>query len=216
MEHAGAHASYRESVKALLEQWEESSAAGGAGSSSARAATTTMQRDPSLSLLLPLLILLSTLLFLLIFFLIFLILVKRGRLSGRGGIALGDNDGPLDLSREEELDGEGGLRGIEQRWLEQQDEGTTAGYERAKRELPSMGVCPRACRRACRAMSTPSHMLYMRACPASVTWRETLTPSTWPAARSLPAAVPPQLDGDRHHPLPVPLDPGKGHLCLVL
>ena len=140
VEHAGAHASYRESVKALLEQWEgQGQSAGGASrssgsSSTVGSATTTMQRDPSLSLLLPLLILLSTLLFLLIFFLIFLILVKRGRLAGRGGIALGDNDGPLDLSREEELDGEGGLRGVEQRWLEQQDEGTTAGYERAKRE----------------------------------------------------------------------------------
>ena len=145
VEHAGAHASYRDSVKALLEQWErERPPAGGAGRSSSTvivtAMTTTMQRDPSLSLLLPLLILLSTLLFLLIFFLIFLILVKRGRLAGRGGIALGDNDGPLDLSREEELDGEGGLRGVEQRWLEQQDEGTTAGYERAKREWPSTRV----------------------------------------------------------------------------
>lgn len=88
-----------------------------------------LARDPALSLLLPLLILLSTLLFLLVFFLIFIIVLKRRR--GRG-IALTDNDGPIDLAREEELEGEGGLTGIEERWLEQQDEATQAGYERAK------------------------------------------------------------------------------------
>lgn len=95
----------------------------------AASTTVSMARDPALSLLLPLLILLSTLLFLLVFFLIFIIVLKRRR--GRG-IALTDNDGPIDLAREEELEGEGGLAGIEERWLEQQDDAPQAGYERAK------------------------------------------------------------------------------------
>lgn len=89
-------------------------------------------RDPSLALLLPLLILLSTLLFLLVFFLVFLIVLRRRR--GRG-IALQDYEGPLDLSREEEFEGEGGIAGVEERWLEQQDEAVQRGYERAKREF---------------------------------------------------------------------------------
>jgi hypothetical protein len=93
---------------------------------------TSMTRDPSLALLLPLLILLSTLLFLLVFFLVFLILVRRRR--GRG-IALQDHEGPLDLSREEEFDGEGGIVGVEERWLEQQDEAVQQGYQRAKRKF---------------------------------------------------------------------------------
>lgn len=91
------------------------------------------QRDARLSLLLPLLVLLSTLLFLLIFFLIFLIIFKRTR---RRGIALRDEDGPIDLTREEELEADGGLAGVEERWLEQQDESVGAGYDRAKRTLP--------------------------------------------------------------------------------
>ncbi|KAK9896112.1 SPRY-domain-containing protein [Cystobasidium minutum MCA 4210] len=91
--------------------------------------TTTTTRDPSLALLLPLLILLSTLLFLLLFFLVFLIVVRRRRSRG---IALQDYEGPLDLSREEEFEGEGGIAGVEERWLEQQDEAVQRGYERAK------------------------------------------------------------------------------------
>jgi hypothetical protein len=95
------------------------------------AISTTTMRDPSLTLLLPLLILLSTLLFLLIVFLVFLIVLKRKR---RSGIALLDSDGPIDLAREEEMEGEGGLAGVEERWLEQQDSSTRIGYERAKRQ----------------------------------------------------------------------------------
>ncbi|KAI3487126.1 hypothetical protein L1887_48959 [Cichorium endivia] len=69
--------------------------------------------DDTLALLLPLLILLSTLLFLLLLFIILVILVRR-----RARISLGDSDGPLDVGREEELEGTGGLDGLEQRWLE--------------------------------------------------------------------------------------------------
>lgn len=91
----------------------------------------TMGHDPTLTLLLPLLILLSTLLFLLVFFLVFLIVLRRRKSRG---IALLDHDGPLDLSREEEFEGEGGIAGVEERWLEQQDEFLQRGYERAKCE----------------------------------------------------------------------------------
>lgn len=80
-------------------------------------------------MLLPLLILLSTVLFLLLVFLAFLLLARRGR---RGAIALGDSSHPTNLDREDELEGEGGLAGLEQRWLETTDEATRAGYLRAK------------------------------------------------------------------------------------
>lgn len=83
--------------------------------------------DDTLALLLPLLILLSTLLFLLLLFIILVILVRR-----RARISLGDSDGPLDVGREEELEGTGGLDGLEQRWLESVDDPTQRGYRRAK------------------------------------------------------------------------------------
>lgn len=103
--------------------------------------SSAISRDPTLALLLPLLILLSTLLFLLIFFLVFIIVLKRKR---RQGIALQDDNGPLDLAREEELEGEGGLVGVEQRWLEQQDDNTKVGYDRAKSELDHWNFQPRS------------------------------------------------------------------------
>ncbi|KAJ9475486.1 Protein EAR1 [Pseudozyma hubeiensis] len=83
--------------------------------------------DDTLALLLPLLILLSTLLFLLLLFIILVIVVRR-----RARISLGDSDGPLDVGREEELEGTGGLDGIEQRWLETVEEPVQRGYRRAK------------------------------------------------------------------------------------
>ncbi|PWY99386.1 SPRY-domain-containing protein, partial [Testicularia cyperi] len=83
--------------------------------------------DDTLALLLPLLILLSTLLFLLLLFIILIIVVRR-----RARIALTDSDGPLDVGREEELEGTGGLDGLEQRWLESQDDTIRRGYRRAK------------------------------------------------------------------------------------
>ena len=81
----------------------------------------------ALLVLLPLLIILSSLLFLLLLFLVCVLLLRRRR-----GISLGDNDGPIDMSREELIDGEGGFEGVEERWLETVDEETQRQYRRAK------------------------------------------------------------------------------------
>ncbi|EJT98858.1 SPRY-domain-containing protein [Dacryopinax primogenitus] len=81
----------------------------------------------ALLVLLPLLIVLSTLLFLLLIFLIFVILLRKRR-----GIILRDHDGPLDLSREDIIEGEGGLEGVEQRWLDTVSEEVRRDYRRAK------------------------------------------------------------------------------------
>jgi hypothetical protein len=83
--------------------------------------------DDTLALLLPLLVLLSTLLFLLLIFIILVIFVRR-----RARIALTEGDGPLDIGREEELEGLGGLQGVEERWLETVDDAVRRGYARAK------------------------------------------------------------------------------------
>ncbi|KAA1468221.1 SPRY-domain-containing protein [Dentipellis sp. KUC8613] len=81
----------------------------------------------ALLVLLPLLIVLSTFLFLLLLFLVCVILLRRRR-----GIALRDGDGPVDMSREELIEGEGGFDGVESRWLESVDEHTRRSYLRAK------------------------------------------------------------------------------------
>jgi hypothetical protein len=98
--------------------------------------TATASDNEALAILLPLLILLSSLLFLLLLFLLFLIIARRRR-----GIALPDDEGPLDLGREEELEGEGGLEGVEQRWMDSVDEATRTGYIRAKSRLSFMRLC---------------------------------------------------------------------------
>ncbi|KAF8584981.1 SPRY-domain-containing protein [Ramaria rubella] len=81
----------------------------------------------ALLVLLPLLIVLSTFLFLLLLFLVCVLLLRRRR-----GILLRDSDGPIDMSREELIDGEGGFEGVESRWLESVDEETRRAYLRAK------------------------------------------------------------------------------------
>ncbi|KAE8225367.1 hypothetical protein CF319_g1884 [Tilletia indica] len=83
--------------------------------------------DGSLALLLPLLVLLSSMLFFLLIFIILVILLRR-----RARIILADQSGPLDIGREEELEGHGGLDGIEGRWLEGVEEAVARGYARAK------------------------------------------------------------------------------------
>ena len=87
-------------------------------------------REPAndaLLVLLPLLIVLSTFLFLLLLFLICILLLRRRR-----GIALRDNDGPIDMSRDDLVQGEGGFDGVESRWLESVNDGTRRLYLRAK------------------------------------------------------------------------------------
>lgn len=79
-------------------------------------------------ILLPLLIVLSTFLFLLLLFLICVIILRRRR-----GIMLRDSDGPIDMSRDDLVEGEGGFEGVESRWLETANETDQRLYERAKR-----------------------------------------------------------------------------------
>nr|AHA61593.1 endosomal SPRY domain protein [Volvariella volvacea] len=85
------------------------------------------QQPDALLVLLPLLIVLSVFLFLLLLFLICVILIRRRR-----GIVLRDNDGPIDMSREELIEGEGGFEGVETRWLESVSEPVRRDYLRAK------------------------------------------------------------------------------------
>ncbi|KAG6878384.1 hypothetical protein C0993_007566 [Termitomyces sp. T159_Od127] len=85
------------------------------------------QQPDALLVLLPLLIVLSTFLFLLLVFLICVLLIRRRR-----GISLNDRDGPVDMSREELIEGDGGFEGVESRWLEGVSEPTRREYNRAK------------------------------------------------------------------------------------
>jgi hypothetical protein len=85
------------------------------------------QQPDALLVLLPLLIVLSTFLFLLLVFLVCVLLVRRRR-----GISLSDHDGPVDMSREELIEGEGGFDGVETRWLESVTEHVRRSYLRAK------------------------------------------------------------------------------------
>lgn len=87
---------------------------------------TPPNRD-ALLFLLPLLIVLSTFLFLILLFLVFVILIRRRR-----GIRLRDGEGPVDLSREDLIEGEGGLEGVESRWLDSVSDSERRIYLRAK------------------------------------------------------------------------------------
>lgn len=87
----------------------------------------------ALYILFPLLIVLSTFLFLLLLFLICVIILRRRR-----GIMLRDHDGPVDMSREDLVEGEGGFETLESRWLETVSEGEQRQYQRAKRAYPNM------------------------------------------------------------------------------
>jgi hypothetical protein len=86
------------------------------------------QRD-AFFYILPLLIVLSTFFFLLLLFLICVIILRKRR-----GIMLRDNDGPIDMSREDLVEGEGGFEGVESRWLESVNENERRMYLRAKRK----------------------------------------------------------------------------------
>ena len=82
-------------------------------------------------LLLPLLIVLSTLLLILLLFLTCIIFLRRRR-----GISLREHDGPIDVSCEDLLQGDGGFEGVEERWLETVSEETRRAYRQAKGEYP--------------------------------------------------------------------------------
>ncbi|KAF8168045.1 concanavalin A-like lectin/glucanase domain-containing protein [Crassisporium funariophilum] len=81
----------------------------------------------ALLVLLPLLIVLSTFLFLLLTFLVCALVIRRRR-----GIILRDNDGPVDMSREELIEGDGGFEGVESQWLEGVSDNVRRAYLLAK------------------------------------------------------------------------------------
>lgn len=83
-------------------------------------------RMQTLAILIPLIVV-STVLLLLLFFTTALLLHRRRR-----GIELADEGGPTNLEREDRIDGEGGLDGVEARWLQTVDEPVKMGYVRAK------------------------------------------------------------------------------------
>ncbi|KIM32661.1 hypothetical protein M408DRAFT_184775 [Serendipita vermifera MAFF 305830] len=82
----------------------------------------------ALAVLLPFLFVLSTLLFIMILFLVCVLLLRRRR-----GISLGDDGGPVDVSRDDVFnDADGGLAGVEERWLDSLGEDIKRGYRQAK------------------------------------------------------------------------------------
>jgi hypothetical protein len=87
--------------------------------------------NEALLILLPLLVIISILLFVLLIFLVCVLLLRRRR-----GIALRDSGGPLDLSRDDFVEADGGLEGVENRWLENVSSEAQNAYQRAK------GLCP--------------------------------------------------------------------------
>ncbi|MBW0521443.1 hypothetical protein O181_061158 [Austropuccinia psidii MF-1] len=100
-------------------------------------ASSSSDHDSTLALLLPILILFSTLLFLLLTFLIFLFILRRKRsLSSLSSqhhlLRLNDHDGPIDLSLPDDDQIQGGIKGLESRWLDTCTELIRSGYLRAK------------------------------------------------------------------------------------
>src|SRR5689334_4632631 len=89
-----------------------------------------------LVVLVPLLIVLSTLFFLLLLFLISILILRRRR-----GISLSDYDGPVDMSREDYVEGDGGFEALQSRWLESVPEPERRQYLRAKGVSPSFFGC---------------------------------------------------------------------------
>ncbi|KAG8819235.1 Rsp5p-dependent ubiquitination, sorting of cargo proteins at the multivesicular body [Serendipita sp. 401] len=82
----------------------------------------------ALGILLPILFVLSTLLFVMLLFLVCILLLRRRR-----GISLRDSDGPVDVSRDDVFnDADGGLAGIEERWLETVSEEVQRSFRQAK------------------------------------------------------------------------------------
>jgi len=80
-----------------------------------------------LLIFLPILVVIMTVLVGLICFLIAVLLMKR-----RKGVQLTEDGGPLDLSKGDGVMGEGGVEGVEARWLETVEPDVRDGYKRAK------------------------------------------------------------------------------------
>ena len=78
---------------------------------------------------LPILVVVLTVLIGMICFLVVVLLMKR-----RKGISLTEDGGPLDLSKSDGVMGEGGVEGVEARWLETVEPDVKEGYRRAKGE----------------------------------------------------------------------------------
>jgi hypothetical protein len=119
----------------------ESSIHNSHGPSMAKFAAVRETRVPpegpdALAFFLPLLFVLSTLLFVMLLFLVCVLLLRRQR-----GISLRDSDGPTDVSRDDIFnDADGGLNGVEERWLETVEEDVKRNYRQAKRKSFSPSV----------------------------------------------------------------------------
>jgi hypothetical protein len=81
----------------------------------------------ALFVLLPLLVVLSALLVLVLIFLLCALLIRRRR-----GIILRDQDGPIDMSRQEFMDNQGEVEVFETRWLESVNPSVQRAYIRAR------------------------------------------------------------------------------------
>lgn len=82
-----------------------------------------------LIIFIPILVVILTVLLGVLIFLIALLCLKR-----KNGIRLTEDGGPLDLSKGEGVIGEGGVEGVEARWLETADPDVREAYRRAKGE----------------------------------------------------------------------------------
>lgn len=80
-----------------------------------------------LLIFIPVLVVVITVLVGLLCFLIAVLLMRR-----RKGVRLTEDGGPLDLSKSDGVIGEGGVEGVESRWLETVEPDVRAGYARAK------------------------------------------------------------------------------------
>jgi hypothetical protein len=86
-----------------------------------------------LLIFIPVLVVVITVLVGLLCFLIAVLLMRRRR-----AVRLTEDGGPLDLSKSDGVIGEGGVEGVEARWLETVEPDVRAGYARAK---GAYGVC---------------------------------------------------------------------------
>jgi hypothetical protein len=135
-------------------------------------------------ILLPVFVILATLLILLVVFLIGIIYNKRRR-----GIRLVEDGGPLDLSRNDGVIGEGGIEGVESRWLEEVSEDVRQGYARAKGKSRTLIEWNRSSKAVALKLTALSR---------------------------LPITIPSVFPRNRYHPFTVPFDTGERCFRVVL